>query len=46
MHIEDFLDWLDGVKDYFECMGIEEHLKVRLITYKLKGGAKAWWRQL
>ncbi|KAL5568451.1 hypothetical protein UlMin_025026 [Ulmus minor] len=27
-------------------MGIEEHVKVRLITYKLKGGAKARWKQL
>ena len=41
MHIEGFLDWLDGVEDYFECMGVEKHLKVRLTTYKLKGGAKA-----
>ena len=39
MHIEDFLDWLDGVEDYFECMGLEEHLKVCLVTYKLKGGS-------
>ena len=46
MHIEDFLDWLDGVEDYFKCMGVEEHLKVHLVTYKLKGGAKAWWKQL
>ncbi|KAL5566080.1 hypothetical protein UlMin_029244 [Ulmus minor] len=46
MHIEDFLDWLDGVEDYFDCMGVEDHLKVRLVTYKLKGGARAWWKQL
>ena len=46
MHIEDLLDWLDGVEDYFDCMGIDDHLKVRLVTYILKGGARAWWKQL
>ena len=46
MHIEDFLDWLDGVEDYFECMGVEEHMKVKFVAYKLKGGARAWWKQL
>ena len=42
MHIEDFLDWMDSVEDYFERMSVEEDLKVRFVTYKLKGGAKAW----
>ena len=46
MHMEDFLDRLDRVEDYFDCMGVEDHLKVRLVTYKLKGGARAWWKQL
>ena len=46
LHIEDFLDWIDTVEDYFECMGVEEHMKVNFIAYKLKGGARAWWKQL
>ncbi|KAL5577583.1 hypothetical protein UlMin_019282 [Ulmus minor] len=27
-------------------MSVEEDLKVRFVTYKLKGGAKAWWKQI
>ncbi|KAK0576545.1 hypothetical protein LWI29_019351 [Acer saccharum] len=46
MHIEDFLDWLDNVEDYFECMGVDEAQKVRFVAYKLKGGARAWWKQI
>ena len=46
MHIENFLDWMDSVEDYFECISVEEDLKVRFVTYKLKGGAKAWWKQI
>lgn len=46
LHIEDFLDWLDNVEDYFDCMGVEETMKCRFVAYKFKGGARAWWKQI
>ena len=46
IHIEDFLDWLDEVEDYFDCMGIENHLKTRMVMYELKGSAQDWWKHL
>ncbi|KAK0584578.1 hypothetical protein LWI29_015447 [Acer saccharum] len=45
LHIEDFLDWLDKVEDYFDCMSITDDIKVKLVSYRLKGGANAWWKQ-
>lgn len=46
LNIEDFLDWLNEVKRFFDYMDIEEEKKVQLVTYKLKSGASAWWEQL
>ncbi|XP_024031026.1 uncharacterized protein LOC112094434 [Morus notabilis] len=46
MHIEDFLDWVQFVENFFDCMNIAEEKKVKLVAYKLKGGASAWWEQL
>ncbi|KAI9185432.1 hypothetical protein LWI28_007215 [Acer negundo] len=46
LHIEDFLDWLDNVENYFQCMTDTEDMRVKLVSYKLKGGAHAWWKQI
>lgn len=46
LNIEDFLDWLHEVERFFDYMDIEEGRKVKLVAYKLKGGASAWWEQL
>ena len=34
------------VENYFEYMCILEEKKVKLVAYKLKGGASTWWERL
>ncbi|XP_039122362.1 uncharacterized protein LOC120258941 [Dioscorea cayenensis subsp. rotundata] len=46
LDVEDFLDWVAEVEKYFELMSIAEHLQVKYVAYKLRGGASAWWEQL
>jgi hypothetical protein len=46
LHNEDYLDWIMEVERFFEYMCITEEKKVKLVAYKLKGGASAWWEWL
>lgn len=40
--IEKFLDWVHEVEEFFDFMEIPNKKKLKLDTYKLKGGAAAW----
>lgn len=42
LHIEDFLDWIHNVENFFDYLEIPENRQVKLVAYKLKGGASAW----
>ena len=46
LQIKGFLDWLAVVKRFFDYMEIPEDKKVKLVAYRLMGGAYAWWELL
>jgi hypothetical protein len=43
LQIEGFLDWLVLVERFFDYIDIPEDKKVKLVAYRLLGGASAWW---
>jgi hypothetical protein len=46
LHIENFLDWILEVENFFDYMQIPETQQVKLVAYKLHGGASTWWEQM
>lgn len=44
--IEEFFDWLAEIENLFDYWRTEEQIKEKLVAYRLKGGALAWWNQL
>lgn len=46
LHIEDFLDWLHTIENFFDYSEVAEEEQVKIDAYKLKGGTSAWWEQL
>lgn len=44
MDIEAYLELIESVNDFFECMGFEdEEEKVQFARTKLRKGARAFW---
>ena len=41
LHIEDFLDWVHTVENFFDYLNISEENQVKLMAYKLKSKAFA-----
>ena len=41
--IEEYLDWVNEMKKFFDYMGTTDEKEVCLVAYKLKGEASAWW---
>lgn len=46
MSVEEFLDWICGVENDFDCLEVPDDMKVRLVACKLTSGASAWWSQI
>ena len=45
MDDEKFIDWTKNVENFFDYVNTPEYDKVRLVAFKLLGGASAWWDQ-
>ena len=43
--MENLLDWLKQVDNYFDYTHTPDESKIKLVAYKLTGGASAWWDQ-
>jgi hypothetical protein len=46
LQAEGFVDWLNEFGRIFEYKEVPNLDKVKLVTFKLKGRASAWWEQL
>lgn len=45
LHIEDFLYWIRTMESFFDYAEMEGQ-RVKIMAYKLKAGASAWWEQV
>nr|XP_019703702.1 uncharacterized protein LOC109505452 [Elaeis guineensis] len=46
LDIEGFIDWLIEVNRFFDHMDVLEDRRIKLVSYRLRGGASAWWERL
>ena len=46
LNIEEFLDWPAEVERFFDYTKIPKEKQAKLVAYKLKGVASAWWEQV
>lgn len=46
LNLEDLIDWIGELEEYFELEDIEDPLRVRLAQTKLKGHTSLWWKEL
>ncbi|GJX49219.1 retrotransposon protein, putative, ty3-gypsy subclass [Tanacetum coccineum] len=45
LDIEVVLDWLYEVKKFFDIIEVPKEEQVKVVAYKLHGGAGAWWQR-
>lgn len=43
MNISKFLNWVEIVDNFFDYMEVPKDKQVKMVAYKLRGGASIWW---
>lgn len=46
IHVEEFLEWISNVENFFQYMEIFQDKQIKLMAFKLKGVASAWWQNV
>ena len=46
LHLEELIDWIKELEDYFDLKDVKHQQKVRLAQTKLNGHATLWWKEL
>nr|GEV05734.1 hypothetical protein CTI12_AA461010 [Tanacetum cinerariifolium] len=46
MNVEDFLDWMSELENFFKFYEIPMDQRLMLVAYKLKGGDQSWWKNM
>lgn len=44
LHLEELIDWINELEDYFEIEDVKNQQRVRLAQTKLKGHTTIWWK--
>lgn len=45
LHIEEFIEWMAKVEQFFDYINISEDRKLKLVAHRFKGVDSAWWVQ-
>ena len=46
LNLEELINWINELGEYFEYEKIEDQNRVRFVKAKLKGHAKIWWQEV
>ena len=46
LNLEELIDWINELEEYFEHEEIEDPNRVKFVKTKLKGHAKIWWQEI
>ena len=46
LNLEELIDWINELEEYFEYEDIEDPNRVKFAKVKLKGHAKIWWQEV
>ena len=46
LNLEELIDWINELEEYFEYADIEDPNRVKFVKAKLKGHAKFWWQEV
>ena len=46
LNLEELIDWINELEEYFEYEEIEDPDRAKFAKAKLKGQAKVWWQEV